>query len=83
MVRVTATGFDDIIEADRPAIYVSSGAGNSHGLPEVHLTAIDPLDGTEIRFWVFKDDLLAAVLDSDAPIRVTPVLGATLEEPTA
>lgn len=62
MRKIIETGHDEYIDEDRIAAYISTGAGNTH-LPEVHLHLVDPEDGTEIRAWFLKDELLAALLD--------------------
>lgn len=72
MRKIYATGFDEIIADDRPVLHVSGGFGNTHGLPEVHLEMTDPADGATVRFWVAKDELLAALLDPDPSPRPAP-----------
>jgi hypothetical protein len=59
--KILATGFDDYIDEDKPALYVSHGAGNLSGVDEVHLEVVDPEDGSTVRLWVRRDDLLAAI----------------------
>lgn len=71
MKKIIATGLDDFIEEDRPAIYLSHGDGNTSE-PEVHIHIFDPEDGTEIRAWFKRDELLDA-------LNASPL--ATLTEP--
>lgn len=76
MRKITATGFDEYIEEDRPTLYVSSGFGNTHGLPEIHLHLTDPTTGDEVMAWFPKDLLLQAVLDPNPDVEPSPTLGA-------
>ena len=48
MIKVNATGFEDQIEEDRPALYLSSGAGNVRGVQEAHLIYVDTAKDIEV-----------------------------------
>lgn len=76
MRKITATGYDEYIEEGRPTLYVSSGFGNTHGLPEIHLHMYDPSEDVMVQFWVPKDLLLQAVLDPNPDVEPSPTLGA-------
>lgn len=82
MRRIIETGNEDALNEERIQLIVSTGAGNTPQ-PEIHIALLDPLTGEEIRAWFYRDDALAALLDPDADVRTTAILGATLEEPTA
>lgn len=83
MVKITETGHADAIDEDRIQIFVSTGRGNTAGLPEIHIEVLDPLTGQSIAAWYFKDELLAAILDPDPTPIPSEVLGVITEEPTA
>lgn len=83
MRRIEATGFEDAVSDDRPALYVSSGFGNTHGLPEIHLHMHDPVEDVMVQFWVPKDLLLAAILDPNPEVEASETLGVIAAEPTA
>lgn len=76
MRKVTATSAEDLVGEDRPTIYISSGRGNTAGLPEIHIEITDPATGQEVRGWFFKDELLAAILDPDPTPLALRVEGA-------
>ena len=65
MKKIYATGHEHAIPEDRPTVYVSHGAGNIPGEPEVHLLMTDPTDDTMVQFWVRRDALLAAILEPE------------------
>lgn len=83
MRRIIETGNADAIEDDRIQAFISTGRGNTAGLPEIHLHLLDPVTGQEVMAYFFKDDLLAAILDPNPEIKPSEVLGVTLQEPTA
>lgn len=71
MRKIHATSIEDVIPDDRITAYISSGHGNSGGLPEIHIHVVDPVTGQEVRAWFAKDEILAAVLDPhDEPVRL-------------
>jgi hypothetical protein len=69
MRKIEATGFESELPEDRPVLYVSSGAGNHAGVPEVHIHFHDPVDGSLIA-WFPRDALVAALLDPDEEPRL-------------
>ncbi len=47
---------------------MSEGAGNVPGMHEVHIAFVDPEDGTEMRGWFSRDELLSAIFDPNPPL---------------
>lgn len=42
-IRIPFTGFEPFIDEDQPALYLSTGSGNTPGAKEVHLHLYDPV----------------------------------------
>ncbi len=69
MRKIYATGFEGILDEDKPTAYISIGTGNLAGEPEIHIEMVDPEDGSTVRAWFRRDELLEAILEGGV---VTP-----------
>lgn len=74
MRKITATGYEETIPEDRPTAYISGGAGNHAGVPEIHIHLYDPAEDMMVQAWFPRDAILAAVLHPEDERVVEAVL---------
>jgi hypothetical protein len=66
MRKIISTSYPGCLPEEKPALYISTGQGNTPGVPEVYLQYVDAHTGQDINLgWFRRDDLIAALLDPD------------------